>query len=99
MFAKLRDASSQPSNVVVPNQFEDARARHRDSSKAFACFLSHHKQSCAAEARLVKQQLESMLDAKVFLGMTKYPTFNTTQLDSDPAYSHLLLRRLHTRRL
>ena len=47
---------------------EVTRARHRDSPKGFACFLSHHKQACAAEARLVKQQLEFMLDAKVFLG-------------------------------
>ena len=50
------------------DEFEAARARHRDSPKGFACFISHHKLTCAAEARLVKQQLEKMLDAKVFIG-------------------------------
>ena len=54
--------------MFQPNELEAARDRHRDSPKGFACFLSHHKQACAAEARLVKQQLESMLDARVFLG-------------------------------
>ena len=58
--------------MFEPNEIEAVRARHRDSPKRFACFLSHHKQACAAEARLVKQQLESMLDAKVFLGKCSY---------------------------
>ena len=72
-------ASASSSSIAVPSrtptqgmyqtaELEAARARHSDSPKSFACFLSHHKQACAAEARLVKQQLESMLDAKVFLG-------------------------------
>ena len=50
------------------DELEAARARHFDSPKGYACFLSHHKQACAAEARLVKQQLEFMLNAGVFLG-------------------------------
>ena len=58
----------QASPAFSTDEFKAARARHHDSPKGFACFLSHHKQACAAEARLVKQQLESMLDAKVFLG-------------------------------
>ena len=62
--AKRSSGTSQQ----LDDEFEAARARHRDSPKRFACFLSHHKQACAAEARLVKQQLESLLDAKVFLG-------------------------------
>ena len=58
-----------------PDGLEAARARHRDSPKSFACFLSHHKQVCAAEARLVKQQLESLLEANVFPRqvMTSHP--------------------------
>ena len=54
--------------IFESEEIEAARARHRSSPKGFACFLSHHKLACAAEARLVKQQLESLLDAKVFLG-------------------------------
>ena len=53
-----------------------AKARHHGSPKGFACFLSHHKQACAAEARVVKQQLESMLDAKVFLGKCSTTSFS-----------------------
>ena len=69
-FERFRSSSSQ--SIVFKNppkeQFGAAIARHRDSPKGFACFLSHHEQACAVEARLVKQRLESMLDAKVFLG-------------------------------
>ena len=80
VFAKLSEAPSQPSNTAVeaspsvegllflPTELKAARSRHKNSPKGFACFLSHHKQACAAEARLVKQELESILDAKVFLG-------------------------------
>ena len=55
-------------NLFQNGKLEAAKSRHRDSPKGFACFLSHHKQACAAQARLVKQQLESMLGARVFLG-------------------------------
>ena len=66
----LPSLKSEPSHAMFESEeVEAARARHRDSPKRFACFLSHHKQACAAEARLVKLQLESLLDAKVFLGM------------------------------
>ena len=36
-------------------------------SKQFACFLSHHKDSCAMEARFLKGQLEEMMGRAVFL--------------------------------
>ena len=49
------------------DETEAARARHRDSSKEFACFISLHTQTCS-EVRLVKEGLESILDAKVFIG-------------------------------
>ena len=66
--------SQTPSlGMFQPDELEAARDRHRDSPKGFACFLSHHKPTCAAEARLVKQQLESMLDAKVFSGKRAAP--------------------------
>ena len=65
----IKSVSSQ--GLFESEDIEAARARHRDSPKRFACFLSHHTLACAAEARLVKQQLTSLLDAKVFLG--KYP--------------------------
>jgi hypothetical protein len=36
-------------------------------SKQFACFLSHHKDSCAMEARFIKEHLEEMMGRAVFL--------------------------------
>ena len=68
--------SNQLHSLFQNGKLEAARDRHRDSPKGFACFLSHHKQACAAEARLVKQQLESMLDAKVFLGKCSPPSLS-----------------------
>ena len=56
--------------MFEPGELEAARARHRDSPAEFACFLSHHEQSCDAEARFVQEQLEAFLDAKVSLGKT-----------------------------
>ena len=41
---------------------------HQASSKKFAVFLSHHKMACATEARFVKEKLEMMFKAPVFLG-------------------------------
>ena len=45
-----------------------ARARHHGSTKGFACFLSHDEKACAAEARMIKQQLQTSLGADIFLG-------------------------------
>jgi hypothetical protein len=64
--------SQQPPSVgfIQSDEIKAARLRYRSSPKEFACFLSHQKEaSCtAAEASLVKQELESLLEAKVFLG-------------------------------
>ena len=35
--------------------------------KEFACFISHHKASCAMEARFIKNELERLTDRRVFL--------------------------------
>ena len=35
--------------------------------KQFGCFLSHHKASCAMEARFLKDKLEGLLSKEVFL--------------------------------
>ena len=59
--------SKNPSQDLIA-ALEAARTSRRNSPKEFAWYLSYNKQACAPEARLVKQQLESMLDAKVFLG-------------------------------
>jgi hypothetical protein len=37
------------------------------TGKRYACFLSHHKADCAMEARFLKNQLQDMLGAEVFL--------------------------------
>ena len=35
--------------------------------KQFGCFLSHHKASCAMEARFLKEKFEGLLSKEVFL--------------------------------
>ena len=39
----------------------------RDSGKRFACFLSHHKASCAMEARFLKDKLSDLIQKECFL--------------------------------
>ena len=54
--------------------FSDAEGRaaeewNRKSGKRYVAFLSHHKEACATEARLVKGELEEFFDGgEVFLG-------------------------------
>ena len=53
--------------------FSDTEARaaeewNRKSGKRYVAFLSHHKEACATEARLVKGELEGIFDAEAFLG-------------------------------
>ena len=88
----------QPSpSKFTPRQNSNTKAVLRNADRRFACFLSHHKQACAAEARLVKQQLESMLDAKVFSGKWRLqplalshslPGFTHTPSPSFPHHHH-----------
>ena len=45
-----------------------ALAHVQGSGKTFMCFLSHHKASCAMEARFIKEELERMVPgAQIFL--------------------------------
>jgi hypothetical protein len=37
------------------------------SGKKFACFLSHHKASCAMEARFLKTELQGLIQKECFL--------------------------------
>jgi len=62
--------ATQSTGVFLRDDEEIAKAReqHQSSSKSFAVFLSHHKQACAAEARLVKQAYEALLGVECFLG-------------------------------
>ena len=39
----------------------------RGSGKKFACFLSHHKASCAMEARYLKTELQGLIQKECFL--------------------------------
>ena len=52
----------------VDEEIEKAREQHLSSPKTFAIFLSHHKEACATEARLVKLQYEGILGVECFLG-------------------------------
>ena len=65
--------------LLTDEAIEAAIRRHSDSSKTYVAFLSHHKASCAAEARLVKDRLASTLEADVFLGQC---SFGPTSLSS-----------------
>ena len=60
-------------NVLSEEEVEEAQQRHQSSSKSFALFLSHHKEACATEARLVKQNYETLLGVACFLGKTHIP--------------------------
>ena len=86
---------SESSLMLQPDKFEAARERHRNSRKGFACFLSHHQETCADEARLVKQRLEHLLDAKVFLGgkCSADSTLPCTRLTPPPLSSSRRLRQ------
>ena len=55
-----------PHVMLESDEIETAREQHLSSSKSFAVFLSHHKEACAAEARLVKLQYEDLLGVKCF---------------------------------
>ena len=64
----LNAAPDSPHGTLKSEELKAAQARHRNSPKSFACFLSSHNTTCASEAKLVKRQLESFLDAKICLG-------------------------------
>ena len=81
--------------------FSDAEARaaeewNRKSGKRYVAFLSHHKEACATEARLVKGELEEFFDAEAFLG--KCSTIDPEPVDlpardpqtRDPSCAHRL---------
>jgi len=65
---ELMASSEQLLVPLTAGEVDAARAHHRDSSNEFACYLSHHKQASAAEARLVKPQLEAQLGAQIYFG-------------------------------
>ena len=44
-----------------------ARVAVTKGGKQFGCFLSHHKASCAMEARFLKDKLEGLLSKEVFI--------------------------------
>ena len=61
-------SSNRGANLLSDEAIEGARQRHESSPKSFAAFLSHHKEACATEARLVKQNYETLLGVECFLG-------------------------------
>ena len=67
----LSSAISWTESGLRANQTRGAAAVkwQRGSTKTYTAFLSHHKASCAAEARMIKDKLEAMFDgAPAFLG-------------------------------
>ena len=75
----LRPKAPSSSKQASPNKHSSGRslqqagggavvewAKH-DSGKKFACFLSHHKASCAMEARFLKTALQGLIQKECFL--------------------------------
>ena len=61
---------------------EDAahiRAHFNNSSKTYSAFLSHHKESCAAEARLLKEHIDSLASKNAFLGECVLPLLSPSR--------------------
>ena len=55
--------------VLLSDAEAQAAQQHfRRSKRKYAAFLSHHKDACATEARLVKEKLGAMLGVELFLG-------------------------------
>ena len=68
----VQENSTIPQNPTSVNLLSDqdhraALAKHQNSPNKFALFLSHHKEACATEARLVKMHYESLLSVYCFL--------------------------------
>ena len=61
-----RDALNAAATTALAASADDA-APVRTSTRKYASFLSHHKASCAMEARYLKVELEKVLGAPVFL--------------------------------
>ena len=62
-------SGTQPSRPGVPAPSADTPLKSRlpKADKQYACFLSHHKASCAMEARFLKEKLQALLGKEVFL--------------------------------
>ena len=56
-----------PPTKAAPSMASPRRKSALPPGKRFRCFLSHHKQACAMEARFLKDKLQGMLDGEVFL--------------------------------
>ena len=54
--------------LLSEGEVAEAKRRHESSPKPFAVFLSHRKETCAAEAELVKLNYEALIGAECFLG-------------------------------
>merc|ERR1711871_418482 len=55
------------SSLLSAEDAERIRAHFNSSPKRFSAFLSHHNAACAAEARLMKDRIDSMLKKEAFL--------------------------------
>ena len=56
-----------PLRVRLTNEGTLVEWSKRDSGKKFACFLSHHKGSCAMEARFLYEKLQDTIKKECFL--------------------------------
>ena len=74
----LRPVAPASSKQASPNKHNSGRTLQapdgtvvewtkRGGGKRFACFLSHHKASCAMEARFLKDKIQGLIQKECFL--------------------------------
>jgi hypothetical protein len=69
------------------------------SGKTFACFLSHHKASCAMEARFLKKELQGLIAKECFLDSDNLRVSSSTAAGAGAGWRATLLLLLLRLRL
>ena len=64
----ILSAEPQEANVLSNADMAAAKEHFQSTPKKYSVFLSHHKNACAADARLVKEKLDAILGVEAFLG-------------------------------
>ena len=63
----LSETKPSPPEGPAPTAGSPLKIRLKRADKKYGCFISHHKASCAMEARHLMEKLEAQLGKEVFL--------------------------------
>ena len=74
--------------LLTDKEESGIRQKFQSSPKKYSAFLSHHKVACAAEARLLKKDLDRILGKGSFLGT--YKTHSLFRAPCTPPPPHAL---------